>query len=556
MLLRSISLIALAAVLALGAPPAAPRPRRRARCSSARSTRPPPATGRRPRRSPGETGSQVADDLVLWPRLRDGAGDWDEYAALPRAASRLARRWRRCAAPAERQMPSGQPPEAVFAFFAGEPPQTGTGVAAPRRGAGDRRPRGRGRGRDRPRLARLLDDRPPSGKALLGRWKAALAAAPRGAARHAALARPDRRGRGDAAAGRRRLAGARPGPHRGAPRRRGAAVRDQPGAGGAAATTPASPTSATSTASSKAPLAGGRGLPAREVDARPRRSAGRSCGWSAGPTSRGRRSRTARSRRPTRIAAQNFGSGGADYADAEWVAGFIALTRMDDPETAVEHFRALPGRGRDADQPRPRRLLARPRLRGGRRRRGGARPPSATARATRRASTASSPPSEVGLARRPARSPAAGAPPDWQQRAVHALLAWSQAAYFLHLAGDDGARRDLLPPRRRRPAGRRSGRRWRRWRSTSAGPQIGLRIAKDAAADGIILADQYYPLHADRRARLAGADRVRDGDRPPGVRARRRGGERRRRPRADAADAGDGPATWPRRPASPTSRRG
>ena len=26
-------------------------------------------------------------------------------------------------------------------------------------------------------------------------------------------------------------------------------------------------------------------------------------------------------------------------------------------------------------------------------------------------------------------------------------------------------------------------------------PEIGIRIAKDAAADGIIIADQYYPLH-------------------------------------------------------------
>ena len=38
------------------------------------------------------------------------------------------------------------------------------------------------------------------------------------------------------------------------------------------------------------------------------------------------------------IAARNFGTAGADYADCEWVAGFVALTRRDDPETAIRHF--------------------------------------------------------------------------------------------------------------------------------------------------------------------------------------------------------------------------
>src|SRR5690606_24916318 len=38
------------------------------------------------------------------------------------------------------------------------------------------------------------------------------------------------------------------------------------------------------------------------------------------------------------LAANNFGDAGAAYADSEWVAGFIALTQLDDPETAVTHF--------------------------------------------------------------------------------------------------------------------------------------------------------------------------------------------------------------------------
>jgi soluble lytic murein transglycosylase len=59
-----------------------------------------------------------------------------------------------------------------------------------------------------------------------------------------------------------------------------------------------------------------------------------------------------------RLAADNFGEGGADYADAEWLAGYIALSRA-----RRGAFRALPRRGLLADQPRPGLLLARPRPR-------------------------------------------------------------------------------------------------------------------------------------------------------------------------------------------------
>ncbi|MEM8570353.1 MAG: lytic transglycosylase domain-containing protein [Pseudomonadota bacterium] len=38
------------------------------------------------------------------------------------------------------------------------------------------------------------------------------------------------------------------------------------------------------------------------------------------------------------IAASNFGETGGDFAEAEWVAGYIALTRLDDAEKATEHF--------------------------------------------------------------------------------------------------------------------------------------------------------------------------------------------------------------------------
>ena len=391
-------------------------------------------------------------------------------------------------------MPSGQAARGGLRLLRGRVAADRHRLAAPRRGALDQRPRARGRGRDRPRLARLFDGRSRAAGGD-GALEGGARAAPRGAARHAALARPDRRGAGDAAAGRRRPGGARPRPHRGAPRRGGVAVPDQPGAGGATGTTPASPSSATSTASTSAAGRRPRTTCARSRP-RPRRSAGRSSGWSGGRTWRGRRSRTARSRPPTRSPRGTSAAAAPNTPTAEWVAGFIALTRMDDPAKAVGHFAALPGRGGDADQPRARRLLARPRPRGRRQPRGGARRLSPPAPRTRRASTASSRPPRAGSPPDPALT-GAGSVPDWKQ-APFMRTGVVQAAYFLHLADDAGARRDLLPPRRRGQAGGDAG---------GAGadgdrPRPAadrLRIAKDAAAEGMVLPAQYYPLHADRR---------------------------------------------------------
>ena len=88
----------------------------------------------------------------------------------------------------------------------------------------------------------------------------------------------------------------------------------------------------------KGKLAGRRGLPAGEVALGEGARAGPSSGWSGGRTWRGRRSRTATSGRPTSSRRATSARRAADYADAEWVAGFIALTRMDDPKTAIAHF--------------------------------------------------------------------------------------------------------------------------------------------------------------------------------------------------------------------------
>ncbi|MFC7703089.1 transglycosylase SLT domain-containing protein [Plastorhodobacter daqingensis] len=45
--------------------------------------------------------------------------------------------------------------------------------------------------------------------------------------------------------------------------------------------------------------------------------------------------------RAYRIAAQHHLEGGGDFADLEWLAGFIALRRLDDPQTALQHFTRL-----------------------------------------------------------------------------------------------------------------------------------------------------------------------------------------------------------------------
>lgn len=66
--------------------------------------------------------------------------------------------------------------------------------------------------------------------------------------------------------------------------------------------------------------------------------------------------------RAYRLAASNFGSEGADYAEAEWLAGFIALTEMND-FSRRRTFHPLSQRCLDADQRRPSGLLARARAR-------------------------------------------------------------------------------------------------------------------------------------------------------------------------------------------------
>lgn len=48
--------------------------------------------------------------------------------------------------------------------------------------------------------------------------------------------------------------------------------------------------------------------------------------------------RQGNSKRAYKIASQNFLTEGSDYADLEWLAGYIALQKLNDPATALQHF--------------------------------------------------------------------------------------------------------------------------------------------------------------------------------------------------------------------------
>jgi soluble lytic murein transglycosylase len=52
--------------------------------------------------------------------------------------------------------------------------------------------------------------------------------------------------------------------------------------------------------------------------------------------------RQGRAKEAYRVAARHYlGSGGADYADLEFLAGFVALRKLNDPSTALKHFKHL-----------------------------------------------------------------------------------------------------------------------------------------------------------------------------------------------------------------------
>jgi soluble lytic murein transglycosylase len=433
------------------------------------------------------SGSAVAADIVLWTRLRDGAGDWEEYldflqrhpdwpglAALRRAG--------------ERRMPSGLPPAEVFAFFGAELPRTGLGALRLSEALATS-------GREEEAVAeirRAWRDYSMTSferKAVLARWKKEVMPLNRErldmllwrgltgeAEAMLPLVDPDWQRLAQAriatrldAEGLQYLINTVP-----------PALKDDPG------------------------LAyerylyrvnKGRWQDAEDYILEVSRSAealGRADLWME------RRANLARQALEDgdidgayRIAARSFGSGGADHADAEWVAGFIALTRMDDPTTAIGHFRRFQS------------LVATPISLGragywlGRAYEQAGDEMAATAAYLEGALHQTSFYGQLAAERlggAPDPALAGGlTPPNWRE-AGFMQSSVVQAAFLLHLAGDDGrASQFFRHAAEGQPAEVRAG--LAQMAIDLGEPAIGIRIAKDAAADGIIIPEQYYPVH-------------------------------------------------------------
>ncbi len=433
--------------------------------------------------------SLVVMDIVLWTRLRDGAGNWDEYGRfLVRHPDWPGLQTLRRAA--ERQMPQGLPPEQVTAFFAAEPPQTGIGVLRLADAYATL-------GREAEAEAaidgawREFSMSGPERTAVLARWKKVLTP-------EAHRARLDMllwRGlTGEAEAmlplvdeDWQRLAQARI-----------ATRRDAEGLQYLINTVPAK-------FKTDPGLAYERYL--YRVDKRRWQDAeaylleastsatrlGRPDFWME------RRANLARQALEDgdvegayRIAAQNFGSAGADYADSEWVAGYIALTRMDDPKRAIGHFTLFSSAvSTPISLGRAGYWLGLAYQKAG--------DPAAAEAAFRMG--AENQTSFYGqlaaekLAGPPdARLAGTGVVPDWRAEPfMDSSLV--KAAYVLHLADDDRrASQFFRHAAEGKPAEIRAA--LAQMAIDIGRPQIGIRIAKDAASEGIIIADQYYPLHA------------------------------------------------------------
>lgn len=280
---------------------------------------------------------EIGHDIVEWQRLRAGQGD---FAA---ARTFLARRpdWPGLALlreKAEATIPEGADPSRVIAFFRDTPPATGAGaraLIAALRAAGEVRAAEAEAVRAWTSLPLTEGDE----TALLAAWGRSLAA--HHAARLDTLLWEGRRAEAERMLprvdeGRQRLA-----------RARLALQARAPGVDALVAAVPAA-------------LAGDPGLahdrfafrmradrygPAAELLLERSASAaalGRPEAWAPRRALLARRElRLGDPRRAYRIAASHHLTAGADYADLEFLAGFVALRRLNDPARALRHFRAL-----------------------------------------------------------------------------------------------------------------------------------------------------------------------------------------------------------------------
>ncbi|MFQ8429847.1 transglycosylase SLT domain-containing protein [Amaricoccus sp. W119] len=191
------------------------------------------------------------------------------------------------------------------------------------------------------------------------------------------------------------------------------------------------------------------------------------------------------------LAASGHGTSGADYADAEWLAGFIALTRMNDPERAIGHFRTFATLvGTPISLGRAGYWLGRAEAAAG-----DARAAEAAYREGARHQTSfygQLAAEEAGVEFDPGLATVAE-PENWQA-APATSGAVARAGTLFVLAGDDATAARFF---RRAAEGRNPEERAALAQMAIDGgrPHIGLRVAKDAAAEGMVLPAQYYPPH-------------------------------------------------------------
>jgi soluble lytic murein transglycosylase len=433
-----------------------------------------------------QTRNRIASDIVEWVRLRDGAGTWSEYADfLDRNAD-----WPGLAVlrrSAERLMPEDLEPWRVTAFYYRRPPETGTGAL---RLADAYVARGEPR-RAEAEIARAWRELSMSGdeqKLFRAEWSGTIKphhlarldnALWQGWTREAEamlpLVDPDWQALGKARLMTRRDAAGLQAAIQAVPKR----LRGDPGL---------------SFERYLYRVEKGRWEEAEEylLKASTSKSAlGRPEMWMERRANLARQAlRRGEVRSAYKLAAMSFGETGPDYADAEWLAGFIALTRMDDPERAIGHFRRFQevvltpiSLGRAGY------WLGLAHERAGD-------PDAAKAAYLEGARHQTSFYGQLAADRSghggDGRLAGTGAP-DWRKAE---FLHWPAvvAARFFD-AADDEARvsQFLRHAAERQPAGVRAA--MAQMAIDLGRPAIGIRIAKDAAAEGIVLPSQYYPLH-------------------------------------------------------------
>lgn len=434
-----------------------------------------------------QVGDPVAVDLVRWTRLLEGIGTWDEYAGfLDRNPDWPGLATLRRAG--EHEMPDDLAPAEVIAYFADTPPQTGTGA---RRLAEALAAEGRTEEAGHAvRTAWLtLHMTRPEQDALSAEWEEALA--DQHQARLDAMLWEGLFGDAE------RMLDLVPAEQRDLARARIMTRRDEAGMMAQIARVPADLKEDPGLAFERYRYRVEKGrwddaesyLLEKSVS---REALGRPEMWMERRANLARQAlRAGRVDDAYALAANSYGTAGADYADAEWVAGFIALVHLNDAERATEHFKRFTAVvGTPISLGRGGYWLGRAREAAGDTE--GARAAYVAGAEHQTSFYGQLAAESAGLSADPA---IAGTPeiPNWRHPEIRSLGV-VRAAQLLHSAGVDWRVDQFLrhAAEGRSPEIRAALAQMAR---DLGRPHIGLRIAKDAARDRVILVNQYYPLH-------------------------------------------------------------